>query len=291
MELNQELPPDFRNRIINVRTSDSIKPDAKLPWKTLDFKSQVESDFLFRTILSKSIFPFAVCNPNLTVLPLIISSDKRGNKTIHLSNSLELRKRGYLKAAKWFENVENIWNIHKTEKNKDITAENYLNWQSKIVNQNLNFRYLVLYNVSGKDAHASIIDRTNFDFEIIFDYSTFGLYAHSLNEAYYLTAILNSAIPNEMMKDFQAKGLFGVRHISKRILDVYFPKFDENDKIHLQLVGLSKTAHQKAKIYLRQNPPKQELTAIHLGRIRVDIKKHLAEEMKAIDALVKKVIG
>ncbi|MDP3148109.1 MAG: hypothetical protein Q8N83_03165 [Ignavibacteria bacterium] len=34
----------------------------------------------------------------------------------------------------------------------------------------------------------------------------------------------------------------------------------------------------------------QELTATRLGKIRVDIKKHLAAEMKEIDRLVKKVI-
>ncbi len=77
----------------------------------------------------------------------------------------------------------------------------------------------------------------------------------------------------------------------KKNLDIYYPKFDATSEIHTQLATLSQTAHQKASQYLKDNIPKQELSAIHLGRIRTDIKKHLSEEMKAIDKLVKKVIA
>jgi len=93
------------------------------------------------------------------------------------------------------------------------------------------------------------------------------------------------------MKDFQARGLFGARHVHKKILDIYFPRFDENNEIHLKLAELSKTAHQKVKKFLEDNPPQKELTATRLGKLRLDIKKHLATEMKEIDRLVKKVVG
>ena len=71
---------------------------------------------------------------------------------------------------------------------------------------------------------------------------------------------------------------------------MYFPKFDETDGIHLRLAELSKTAHEKAERYTLENPPEHELTAIRLGRYRLEIKKHLRKEMKEIDGLVKKVI-
>jgi hypothetical protein len=92
------------------------------------------------------------------------------------------------------------------------------------------------------------------------------------------------------MKDFQAKGLFGARHVHKKILDVYFPKFDEKDSNHVQLAQLSKTSHQKAFEFLNDNPPQQELSAIHLGRLRLAIKKHLVMELEAIDKIVKKIL-
>ena len=93
-----------------------------------------------------------------------------------------------------------------------------------------------------------------------------------------------------MMKDFQAKGLFGARHVHKKILDIYYPKFDSSNKIHQQLAALSQTAHTKASAYIAANPPQQQLSAMHLGKLRVAIKKHLANEMNEIDVLVGKVI-
>jgi hypothetical protein len=92
------------------------------------------------------------------------------------------------------------------------------------------------------------------------------------------------------MKDFQSKGLFGARDVHKKILDVYFPKFDENEATHIQLAQLSQTAHEKTTKYLQDNPPQHELSAMHLGRLRVDIKKHLVKEIGEIDKLVKKVL-
>lgn len=93
------------------------------------------------------------------------------------------------------------------------------------------------------------------------------------------------------MKDFQATGLFGARHVHKKILDVFFPKFNEKQKTHLKLALLSEQAHKKAKEYISANLPKQELSAIHLGRYRMEIKKHLKEELQGIDELVEEVIG
>jgi len=57
------------------------------------------------------------------------------------------------------------------------------------------------------------------------------------------------------------------------------------------LSALSQTTHTKASAYIIANPPQQELSAMHLGRLRVAIKKHLLEEMKEIDGLMGKVIG
>ncbi len=85
--------------------------------------------------------------------------------------------------------------------------------------------------------------------------------------------------------------MFGARDIHKKILDIYFPKFNEEEETHIRLAELSKAAHKKAAQYIKDNPPQKELTAIHLGRLRVEIKKHLSAEMKEIDKIVKKLVG
>ncbi|MFZ2322311.1 MAG: N-6 DNA methylase [Ignavibacteriaceae bacterium] len=291
VELTQETPKDFEDRTINIKTSDRIEADAKKPWKGLKFTGKIESKFVFRTALAKSILPFALYKPDLVVLPVLIEKNNAGNKDVKLLSAKDLMQEGYLNASKWFGNVENTWQLLRTEKNQNISSEDYLNWQNKLTEQKLDAPYLVLYNSSAKNANATLIKRSELDLDIFVESVAYVLFTNDLKEAYYLTSIFNSSVPNEKMKDFQSKGLFGARHVHKKILDIYYPRFDETNETHIKLAQLSEQAHKKAKQYLEANPPQQELSAIHLGRLRVAIKKHLSEEMKEIDNLVKKVMG
>lgn len=278
---------DWTDRNINLKTAKSVMKDAKQPWKDIRFNGFMPSKYIFRTALSKNILPFALYKPELVVLPIEIQlSDSKG-KSIKLLKQENIYDKD---AWKWFNNAENVWKIHCTEKNKNISASDYLNWQNKLTDQNLNLPYLVLYNASAKDANATIIKRNDLDLEFIIESKGYFLNTTCLDEAYYLTAILNSSLPNLMMKDFQSRGLFGARDVHKKILDIYYPKFDNKDRTHLKLAELSKEAHEKTSNFLKINPPKQELSAIFLGKLRRDIKNHLKEEMNKIDKLVKKVI-
>jgi hypothetical protein len=291
IEIDQEIPTDFEDRVMSIKTSETIEADAKKPWKGLKFKGKIESRFFFRTSLSKSILPFALYNPDFVVLPIVIELNQHNEKEIKLQSSKELRQESYLNAAKWFSDCENTWQILRTEKNKNISSINYLNWRNKIVEQNLNAQFLVLYNASAKDANAVVVSRKDYNFEFIVESKAYWLATNKPKEAFYLSSILNSSILNERIKEFQTRGLFGVRDIHKKILDIYFPRFDESNEVHLNLASLGETAHKKAAIYLENNPPQKVLTANHLGRLRLGIKKHLADEMKEIDKLVKKVVG
>lgn len=114
--------------------------------------------------------------------------------------------------------------------------------------------------------------------------SSFTLTEHN-TEAFYLSAIFNSTLPNLMMKDFQSKGLFGARDVSKKILDVYFPRFSASDERHSQLARLSETCHQRAKEFTPTAEPS------NLGRLRLAVKQHLKDEMTAIDALVGQMLA
>lgn len=288
LEKGWEKDFDWKDRTLNLKTSQAVLPDAKMPWKQMEFKGIMPSEFVFRTALSKSILPFALYKPDLVVLPIEIKQTKQKTKTIKL---LEQKDIFDLDARKWFRNAQNLWSLNSTEKSSKMTANDRIDFQKGISEQNLNAPYLVLYNSSAKDANATVVSRKNLDLEFIVDHKTYVFYTSDGGEAYYLAAILNSTTPNAMMKDFQSRGLFGARDVHKKILDIYYPKYDEKDITHTRLAELSQAAHQKASEYLQSNLPKQELSGIHLGKIRLEIKKHLAVEMKEIDKLVKKVIG
>jgi len=291
IKINQDTPPDWEDRIINIKTSDALEKDAKAPWKGLDFSGKIESNFIFRTALSKSILPFALYKPDLVVLPITIETSSLNKKEIKLHSARELLEKGYREAAKWFQNDENIWKIHRTEKNKKISSEDYLNWQNKLTEQNLNAPFLVLYNTSAKDANSTVVTRKDLDFEFLVDHKTYLFTTMSKDEAYYLTAILNSTTPNLMMKDFQTKGLFGARDVHKKILDIYYPKFDDKNATHLRIAELSKVAHETVSTFLKSINPDKKVEGLRLGKIRLEIKSHLNKEMKEIDKLVKQIIA
>jgi hypothetical protein len=291
VELTQEMPEDFNDRIINIKTSEAIKVDAKPPWKPLDIIGRIESKFLFRTALSKSILPFALFKPDLVALPITIKLNEENEKEITLHSADDLMSEGYLNASKWFKHAENFWELYKTDKSKEMTTLKRLNYQRGITEQNLNMPYLVIYNSSAINANATLVTRQEIDLEFIVESKGYAFITDNQSEAHYLLAILNSKIPNELMKDFQSRGLWGARDVHKKILDIYYPKFDEKEETHLRIAELSKTAHENAAQYLKVNPPEKELTATRLGKLRVDIKKHLSAEMKEIDRVVKKIIN
>ena len=220
-----------------------------------------------------------------------VKVDEFGLKQIRLHSAKDLREEGFLQAARWFSETERCWETNRTEKNESHTATQYLNWQSKLTEQNPNENYLVLYNSSAVNANATIVRRDAIDLEFVVESVCYAFGTSVLNEAYYLAAILNSEAPNEMMKDFQARGLFGARHVHRKILDIYYPRFSSENEIHLTLARLSENAHSKTSEFLALNPPQQNLTPRHLGRLRLEIKEHLTDELREIDALVEKLIG
>jgi hypothetical protein len=227
----------------------------------------------------------------LVVLPITISHNpEKGIREIHLCSADELRGEGYLDASKWFKNAERIWDIHKTAKSKSMSNIGRINYQSGLTEQKIDAPFLVLYNSSAKDANATVVIRKDLDLEFIIESKAYVFYSHDLSETYYLAAVLNSAIPNKMMKDFQSKGLFGARDIHKKILDVYFPKFDKSNRYHLYLAELSRICHIKTKGFLQNNPPQKILTPFYLGRFRLVVKNNLIKELREIDKLVEKLI-
>jgi len=291
VELDQQIPRDWHDRIVNLKTSAEVEADGKKPWKGNKLSGKMESNFLFRTALSKSILPFALHKPALVALPAILTGNEENENTINLFSADELLQQGYLNASRWFKKAETIWEIHKTNKSKNMFLTDRLNYQHGLTDQKMGMQFLVLYNSSAKDANALVVRREDFDLEFIVESVTYVFYTSLENEAHYLSAILNSSVPNALMKAFQARGLFGARHVHKKILDIPFPKYNEQKKKHLRLAQLGARCHELAGQYLTDNPPEQNLTAYHLGRIRLAVKRHISSEMKEIDELVMQIIN
>ncbi len=286
VELAQDAPPDWDERLISVKTSAESIAQAKKPWKEIEMHGAIDSRFFFRTAIAKNILPFALHHPELIVLPAEVDINNR----LQLLTHEEILRQGYYHSAKWFSEVENYWNTYKTEKNKKINSVDYVNWQNKLTVQDLDKNHLVLYNSSAKDANATVVNREDIDLTFIIESTTYWIATNNLNEANYLTVILNSDKTNEIIKSFQAKGLFGERHVHKKILDVPFPRYAESNKTHQQLAALGQSCHQLTQEFLATQNLPAHLNPRDLGRLRTQIKKHLQPQLTEIDECVGKIL-
>ncbi|NUQ26753.1 MAG: hypothetical protein HUU34_22645 [Saprospiraceae bacterium] len=65
--------------------------------------------------------------------------------------------------------------------------------------------------------------------------------------------------------------------------------FGQNNSCHVNFwIG---TVYIVAVVRLADSPPPSPLSGMHLGKLRVAIKKYLAKELKEVDKLVKGVMG
>jgi N-6 DNA Methylase len=118
-------------------------------WK-LRVKGLVEKDFLFATALSDDILPFFIRNLTLCVLPI----SPRADRYVLLSSE-EILGEGFESASDWVRRAEKIFRKHS--KDAKMTAQQYLNYQSKLSDQDPQCRFLVLYNKSGTNISAAYL--------------------------------------------------------------------------------------------------------------------------------------
>lgn len=286
VEIRSKVVADMRAETVAIRTSKDVIGDAKMPWKNIVLSNFMEGRLLFRTALTRSILPFCIYKPDLVTLPIRITEENK----IEMLNPMELIMHGNKYGSTWFFNAENIWKIHRTDKSKGMDANDRINYHNSLVDQRLEFRYVVIYNASAKDANAGVLDRQSCDAPFILESVAYGYYTNDELEAYYLVAMLNSAMANEAIKDFQAKGLFGPRHVHKKILDVFFPRFSPTNDNH---VAVAKTSLQLSKAvgdFLNTTNQQPTKTAHELGKLRLLIKTTFEAELKELEGLVVKCL-
>jgi hypothetical protein len=282
-------PHEIKKHIVAIRTHESARKNAKRPWDKTVLYGRTEGKDLFFTALAKSVMPFALYRPSLVVLPIHIESDAHNMRTIEVLSGDGLMYRGDLYAMKWFHQAERLWNQYRTAANKSTELSDYLNWMQKLSKQNLNREYIVLYTASAKDANAVVVKRSDYVLDFIVESATYSFYTDNQKEAFYLVSILNSGPTNKLIKDFQSKGAFGPRHVSKKILDIWFPRFNAKSARHRRIAELGELCQEKAGAWLQQNP-QENLDPYHLGRVRLQLKDEIKSEMEQIDALVEAIL-
>lgn len=285
---------DWQDRILYAVSHPDNQKDGKAPWKSIILKGQIESQYLFRTLLAKNILPFAYLFPPVVLLPIDIVKDnatpdmpvQKYIRLLHHDEILELHAN--MNTANWFLKVEKAWDANKTESAGKMTYLDRLDFQKGMTDQNLNAPFLVVYTSSAKDANACVLRREDFDLEFIAESAKFVAYFSDIAEAYYVAAFLNSQYANIRIKDFQATGLFGPRHVQKKILDVPLPKYKASESLHSRLSALGQSCTQNIMAWLKsENIAENDY---NIGRLRIESKKQIAAELKEIDEVLKEML-
>ncbi|WBB49782.1 N-6 DNA methylase [Verrucosispora sp. WMMA2044] len=206
--------------------------NEKPPWKHVaSLTGTVEKAFVRKVHLGETLLPYRMSEPLRAVLP------------ISATNILE---RGtveeYPGLGPWWAEVEKIWDAHKSEGDSSALLER-LDYHGQLASQLPAAGHRVLYSKAGNTLAAARISNP----EIVIDHMLYWAAASSLEEARYLTAILNSTTVLERVKPLQALGLFGTRHFDKAVFSVPIPTYDAEDPSHVLLATLAAEAERVAQ--------------------------------------------
>ena len=277
VELDASIEPD---NLYWVETDPEQAEEAKPPYDDIVMRGHVEGRFLYTTALSRHLLPFALLEPATIVLPI----EQRMGR-IELRTPEQLKAEGYREFASWMEEVERVWSKKRKGKAGNHTATDWLDYSSKLTNQNLTAPYLVLYNAAGTNMSATVVDRKTLSRPFVVEHKLYWAAFDYEDEASFLAAILNADIVNEEIKPFQSQGLLGERDIEKKVLELPIPLFDSSRKEHNELAQLSGIAELEVRKLLATN----EMPTT-LGGRRAAVRKAVAGILSDINRLVEKLL-
>jgi len=281
---NPSLPP--------LESADRAKKYGKGRWRGLVLKGNVESRFLYATLLSTDLLPFGHLDYRLVVLPI-----EPSGAGYALVTTAEAYKSGFSHLAKWLERAQAEWKERRGAKAERMDVLEYLDYYGKLTLQNPQAKYRVLYPTSATYLCACVVENQPVEFDIgeqkvqanglLVDYVTYHLETNTKDEARYLAATLNAPVIDRLIKPMQARGLWGPRHICKKVLELPIPQFDPSKEEHLRLAELGQVCTQKVAEWLQSGGPGKIRS---IGKLRSMVREMLAEELGKIDELVEPML-
>jgi SAM-dependent methyltransferase len=242
----------------------------KIPWKLLDdVTGAVESEFIRPVYTSQCILPFLCLAPLQAVIPW------DGHRLLS-DGDLGLGRRPGL--AKWLHDTETAWMQHRSSDRLTLTER--LDYRRGVTRQFPIAEHRVVYSKSGAYLAAAMIEES----PAIIDHELYWAPAVSLDEARYLTAILNSSALTMAVRPMQAHGEHNPRHFDKYVFQLPIPRYDPADAAHARLAGLAESAAHIAAATTLPN--------VRFERQRKHIRDALEHDGIAedIDAIVKALL-
>jgi hypothetical protein len=223
-----------RTRIAPIDTATSshaylLKDEKKLT----DFAitpASVPTRFIFDVLISKHLVPFEIGPPARAFLPI-----ERG-KNDQWAPVSETKLAATPAAESAFAEVLDALG-------EPGVAEYFsrLDTRNKLRQQRLpSSGYLFVFGAGGGVPCAAYAPLTDFDSSrLIIDQTLYWTIFDSLDEAVYLTGLVNSDALNQLVANFQPSGAFGRRHVHELPIKVT-PGFDSSNPLHMGVVNATR---------------------------------------------------
>jgi hypothetical protein len=197
----------------------------KPPWRSLpDQNGVVEAVFVRPVFLGEHCLPFRLLSPAKAVIPfdgkvLMSGEDERIDR--------------YRGLAEWWRAAEGIWMANRSSEKRTLLEQ--IDYIGQLSAQFPIAPIRVVYTKAGNYLTASMVT----DPEAVIDHMLYWGVAATIEEARYLTAVLNAPALNKLVEPYQSRGLFGPRHFDKYVWYAPIPEFDPKDQRHRHLVNLA----------------------------------------------------
>jgi hypothetical protein len=200
----------------------------KRPWTTVQPpEGPVERSFIRPIALGESIAPYLVLGLATAVVPMEDGS---------ILTSASADSHGHRGLSAWLRDAEAKWNEHS---NKDADGNPRMSLAERVdamgtLRAQANRTTIrVLYTKAGTRLSACWLE----DDDVIVDHKAYWSAAKSHEEAAYLTAVLNTEIVLDRVKDLQPVGQRDRRDFDNLVWTLPIPEFDANETLHTDIAA------------------------------------------------------
>jgi len=255
---------DLDNTNVSISPDGRIFKKAKSPWNIRLFQDQkVNKKHIFNVVKSTELVSFNVFNHYKVFLPL--------NKTdlSYEYSSLDTHSKQF------YDLINGLYLKYKKKTTNKASLLDNLNHWAKLITPRQLSTIKVVYNNSGSTLNSAVVLG---EFLVTGDLSFYD--TENIEEAYYLSSILNSRFINNQIKIRKSS-----RHIFKKPFETPIPKFDSNNESHFKLANLGKEGHKIAKSTL------QEYKNINEVPSKIKIQEKLKKELQYIHVQIDEILN
>jgi hypothetical protein len=253
----------------NVRSARSST--EKAPWRDLEsLDGVVEVDFVRQVLLGESVLPYRVLRARDAVLPLLGAE---------LLTCNDPRMDFYPGLADWWSRAESTWLANRSSTR--LSLDQQLDFRRKLTSQLPAPSLRIVYGKAGMHVAAAIVE----DQTAIIDHKLYWAALTSIDEGFYLCAILNSPVLTELVRPLMSYGK-DERDVDKHIWKLPIPLFDRSIAAHRHLVELGE---EQANLVARLSLNEGDGFVAARRRVRIELMTHRSSTI--VGEIVQSIVG